>query len=477
VQQEGRRQHEHLRLVAQLGHADSVESVAYSPDGKRVLTGSGDRTARLWGAETGALLHILEVHHSATWMTLFGGDAYADANRPRENQRQGAVMSVAFSPDGAAERLLGAERVHIDLYVSPSSRPDSASRLPSKTNLRAAFEEVQQAARSTDVLVVFLSGHGVDRAGNVEDYHYLTCEAADSKLELPQERERLTISGKELAEWLAAIPANKQAVILDTCAAGKASDSMTRRNVTSDMRRAWERLKDRAGVFVLAGCAADAVSYELSDVGQGLLTYALLEGLARGDSVLRADPASPEPRGYVDVERLLGYAEDRVPQLVRELGIGGIQKPELKAKRDARSFDVGLLTSADRLAIPLALPRPIPLRPEFEEQERPSDSLELTRLVEAELRGLDPRGREAPAVFWPDVAEHPRAYQLRGRYRLGGERVEVDVFLSSFEVEGKDLKRRLAEPFRIEGRATALPELARRIVDEAQRRLATLRDK
>ena len=34
-------------------HQASVQAVAFSPDGKTVLTGSWDKTARLWDAATG----------------------------------------------------------------------------------------------------------------------------------------------------------------------------------------------------------------------------------------------------------------------------------------------------------------------------------------------------------------------------------------------------------------------------------------
>jgi WD40 repeat protein len=42
------------RRAALSGHASTVTSVAWSPDGRRLVSTSGDRTVRLWNPDTGA---------------------------------------------------------------------------------------------------------------------------------------------------------------------------------------------------------------------------------------------------------------------------------------------------------------------------------------------------------------------------------------------------------------------------------------
>jgi WD40 repeat protein len=44
------------------GHSGSVYSVAYSPDGKHLVSGSYDNTVKVWDAQTGKEVSVLLCH-------------------------------------------------------------------------------------------------------------------------------------------------------------------------------------------------------------------------------------------------------------------------------------------------------------------------------------------------------------------------------------------------------------------------------
>ena len=44
------------------GHSNVVASVAYSPDGKHLVSGSADKTVKVWDAQTGKEVRVLFCH-------------------------------------------------------------------------------------------------------------------------------------------------------------------------------------------------------------------------------------------------------------------------------------------------------------------------------------------------------------------------------------------------------------------------------
>ena len=55
-----------------LRESDSVESATFSADGRRVVTASFDRNARIWNAETGEIVEILRGHINQVQAARFG---------------------------------------------------------------------------------------------------------------------------------------------------------------------------------------------------------------------------------------------------------------------------------------------------------------------------------------------------------------------------------------------------------------------
>ncbi len=110
-------QRAHLELQTLRGHARNVVRVAFSPDGGRVATGSFDRTAKVWDANTGKELLTLRGHSAPVWWVAFSPDgqklvtgsfdqtakvwdAASGEGLLTLKGHSGPVASVAFSPDG-----------------------------------------------------------------------------------------------------------------------------------------------------------------------------------------------------------------------------------------------------------------------------------------------------------------------------------------------------------------------------------------
>ena len=333
--------------------------------------------------------------------------------------------SFALALRLGAERLYGKENVWMRIL---STEAKSKTALPTKENIRAAFDEVRKLAHPEDTLVVYFSGHGTMSSTNHDLYYYLTMDARNFDIEKdPTLKAVSTVSSEELFTWLRepvkTMPL-KEVVILDTCAAGAASDSLarlaTKRDIPPDQRRAIELLKDATGTYILMGSAADSVSYEASKYGEGLLTYALLDGM-RGRAL--------DDGSRLDVSRWFDDASQRVPELARS--IGGIQKPIIAAPKGS-GFPVALITKEDAQKIPLALPQPQLLRIVCEDNNQ-DDPLNLRDPLREQLRALsDVRSRgDHTDVMYLDATDDdlPDALAPKILYTVTGNDVSVRIRL------------------------------------------------
>ncbi|CAN5554036.1 hypothetical protein BH10ACI2_BH10ACI2_08610 [soil metagenome] len=327
------------------------------------------------------------------------------------------------------------DKVELKLLTTSGA---SGTRLPTKANIKAAFAEIAAQAKPEDILVVYLAGHGASlNLDGADTYLYLTQDAdkaSKDALAIKEYREAATVSSNELLDWMTqekwvagqkGIQALKQVMILDTCASGAFEQKVSlqkTRELSSDQIRALERLKDRTGLQILMGSAADAVSYEASEYGQGILTYALLQGMKGGK--LREDK-------YVDTQLLFGYAADEVPKIVGNLN-GGIQRPRTFG---STGFDFGLLEPKDRDAIKLETIKPVFIRPRFSSGEEGDDPLDLIGNIRKkliEMTAVRPRsdGRSIGAdLVFIDDDSYSNPYRITGTYSVEGESVHVRAFI------------------------------------------------
>ena len=302
---------------------------------------------------------------------------------------------------------------HHNIYTITS---DNNSLSPNKETIQTVFQEISDQAGPEDVILVYLSGHGISWGKDPGEFYFLTQDATASNSNAYNDevlRKNHTISTLELTDWLKMIPAQKQVMIIDACASGQAVDNLlAARDVEPEQIKAIDRMKDRTGMYIISGCAADAVSYEASQYGQGLLTYALLQGMK--GAALKEDQ-------FVDVSTLLNHARDQVPKLAQ--GIGGIQKPQLLIPKGG-SFDIGILDIEQRQNIPLSSPKKVYVRSSFQDEEEFEDVLGLAKALDNELNRISSRGEKSSLVFF-DAREYPQAYKISGRYKNLEEEIEL----------------------------------------------------
>jgi WD40 repeat protein len=351
------------------------------------------------------------------------------------------AQDVAKAIRLGGERLFGADNVDVSLLTSPGGNP------PTKKRFEEAFRRIRSAA-SGDILVVYLAGHGAAAGGS---YYYLTSEARSTSLDDPAVRDRVTVSSSEMVKWFKESPALKQVMVLDTCAAGAvAKVLMDQREISSDQIRAIDRLKDRTGLHVLMGSAANAVSYETSEFQQGLLTHALLRGIK--GAALHEDE-------FIEVSPLFQYVADEVPRLAAH--IGGIQRPRIATPREAESFSIGQLKEQDRAAIPLTGRRPMLLQPMLVNALELIDDLNLSASVRKLLRersyAATRSGREPMPVVYLDSDQFPGAYRPSGTYAVSGDTLTLRMAL------GRAADR--VATFEIRGSRRNLDSLTTRVVD------------
>jgi uncharacterized caspase-like protein len=226
-----------------------------------------------------------------------------------------------------------AEAIHKVLTEAAGFKPehillltDASERKPTYRNLKWALGTfLARSARKDDTVLIFFAGHGapeVDQRGVERDglAKYLIPSDAD-----PDDLYATALPMDELTTVFSRIEAERVVVFLDTCYSGAAGGRTfaahkTRAGTVDDLFL--ERLIRAKGRAIITAARPNEVSIELGDLGHGLFTYYLVQGL-QGAADLNRD-------GIVSLQELYEYVEQQVAQRSRSLGAN--QHPVMKGE-------------------------------------------------------------------------------------------------------------------------------------------------
>ncbi len=333
---------------------------------------------------------------------------------------QGSDIDLTFAAKDAedfaraiqigASKYLGAD--HVFIHRLTTLEKDS-TQWPYKKNIETAFSEVASKAQPRDILLVYISGHGMDNADDNE-FYFLTAGAGSKTIHDPVILPKVTISSTSLVKLVKQVPALKELMIIDACHSGNIVSGLTNPNeLNSGSIRALESVKDRTGMYILASSEGEQVSYESSLFNQGLLTYSLLFGL-KGAGLRDGEMA--------DVVDLLQFVDGNVPVLAGD--IGKEQMPVIKIPDDVSSFSIGKMTPSEKEKIDIKSPKPIVARSSFQNEMTFADNLQLSQLVDEQIK--EERDLLKNKFIFLDENSFNNAIQVYGRYRMGKSSISVN---------------------------------------------------
>ncbi|MGH7353970.1 MAG: caspase family protein [Candidatus Rokuibacteriota bacterium] len=266
-----------------------------------------------------------------------GAPATASATARVVGERWAVVIGVGQFESRAIPRLryatADAEAVYQTLTTVGGFKKDNVKLLTDKSEQKPTLRNLRQVLgtflarnpQKEDTVLIFFAGHGapeVDARGVERDglAKYLIPSDAD-----PDDLYATALPMDEIRTIFERIEAERVVVFLDTCYSGAgggrtfAAKNTRATSVDDDFLQRLARVKGRA---IITASKSTEVSLELAELGHGIFTYYLVEGL-KGAADLDRD-------GVVTLQEIYTYVESQVSR--RSRAVGGNQHPVLKGE-------------------------------------------------------------------------------------------------------------------------------------------------
>jgi len=306
------------QLTAYAFNRDNVKSV----DAELRL--NGERSLRRAGTAYILAVGVNKYANAAFDLNFANADAqtFGEEVRRAQSRVEGfgkiEVVRLLDAEATKANMLLAIRRLAGDESALPAGTPPDLARL--------------RRAQPEDTVIIYYAGHGIAQEQRFYIIpHDLGYQGARTKIDPAGMKTLLdhSLSDRELESALDGVDAAQALLVLDACNSGQALEAEDKRlgpmNSKGLAQLAYEK-----GMFILTAAQGYQAAKEATQLGHGLLTYALVvQGLKEG-------AADSRPRdGQVLMGEWLDYATERVPLMQLESMkqsrglLGQLQKPPL----------------------------------------------------------------------------------------------------------------------------------------------------
>ena len=171
-----------------------------------------------------------------------------------------------------------------------------------KKNIVSLFENIKAKAHQKDAILIYMAGHG-DIAR--KEWYFIPHELAT-----PEEEDEVVKSGVStpyITEVLKDFKSQKILVVIDACKSGGIVSGISGGIRGYEDRKVLKQLVRSTGTYVISASTDKQVALELKELGHGIFTYTMLEGLKGGAGDKK-----------VTVEGLIQYIKNRLPELTEK---------------------------------------------------------------------------------------------------------------------------------------------------------------
>ncbi|MGB3759225.1 MAG: caspase family protein [Rivularia sp. (in: cyanobacteria)] len=247
--------------------------------------------------------YTLKSGEAKLWLLLVGVNDYQDTGLP-------SLRYPALDCRGLEQSLIKATEGFPNKEIVVHH--DFASKTPKLKNIRESLKKIVFYSQPNDSIMLYFSGHGMLEPTTQEAVLCFSDTNQNNLLNtgLPMQ---------ELVEILSKSPAKQQLLCLDTCHSGdmallggSARDAET--PLSNSTPQLMSVLRQRAsqskGFCALLSCDRGQKSWEFPELGHGVFTYYLMQGLS-GEAA--------DTTGFIDADGLYKYVYRQTVQYIDKL--------------------------------------------------------------------------------------------------------------------------------------------------------------